>query len=163
MPTCFDLQWRTPTPSRGLPEDQRCSRWCIRLMAVVRFDDLDVPIRPKHSSSPFHELRQQRNADRGIGSTQYSHALCCPFHPLGRGSIKSGRPDEDGHRRPDCPIQTALERVRRREINDHVGMILTQDEAWISFDSFSDGPSHPAVRCDEGEANGLQVGAHLTV
>ena len=51
---------------RRLAEQQRGARRRVDLVAMVRLDDLDVPIVPEPLRRLAYQRRQQRDAERGV-------------------------------------------------------------------------------------------------
>ena len=67
--TAVDAQFgqrRPPPARRGLAKQDRGAGRSIDLVAVMRFDDLDIPVGAEARRCLAHQLREQRDTKRGI-------------------------------------------------------------------------------------------------
>ena len=74
--------------------------------------------------------------------------------------VEAGRPDQDRDAAGNRPVEAGLQPGRRREIDEHVAMILVDREAGIFGDCGGDRAAHPAVRSEKADADRLLVSAH---
>ncbi len=90
----------------------------IDLRAVVRIEDLDVELRRQRTRGGAHELREQRDADAGVGGDEHRHARCGGPRRRLRIGAEAGGADERRDPRPRAGGEVGGGRRGRREV-DH--------------------------------------------
>ena len=89
----------------------------------MHLDDLDIPLRPQPRGCLADEVRQQRNAEGGVAGLEHGDRV--------RGMIdgrvvalgKAGSANYNGNACADRRMEIGVERLRRREIDQHVAPV----------------------------------------
>ena len=73
---------------------------------------------------------------------------------------QAGSANQKRHRCRNRPIEAGSQRGGGGEIDQDVAMLIVQFEVRILRDGLLDGHTHSATRGEQGNADGLLVGAH---
>ena len=105
---------------RRFAQQQRGARWRIDFHAVVRLDDLDVPVLAQPAGGLAHQMGQQGDAERGVAGLQHGDALCGVIAQEVVALLKPGGADHDRHAGRARRVEIGLQRVGAGEIDQHV-------------------------------------------
>ena len=129
----------------------------------MRLADLDVPVGPEDLGGALDQLREQRDAKRGVRRAQDRDLARCFVDPLAGGLVEPGGADQDRDPGRNRAFKAGLERRSGGEVDEHVAMILVDQEARILSSRRGDRLAHAPVRGDQADPDRLLGGAHQPV
>ena len=127
----------------------------------MRFDNLDVPrLGAKQPGGALDEVGEQSDAERGVGRAQDGDVLRGGGDAAIGQFVEAGGADQQRDSGRDCAVEALLERGGGGEIDQNVAMIVIESETRILGDGEGDRLAHPPIGREQGDADGLLVGAH---
>ena len=131
---------------------------------MVDFDDLDIPIvGPEHARGALDQVGQHRNSKRCVGRNENWHDGRRVGDQLVMALGQAGRPDQDWNAGAHRLIEARPKPVGGGEVDQHVAMVIVDNDVIRGFDRGSDRPPHSAPRGVKRQAERLLVGAHGAV
>lgn len=89
-------------------------------MAMVHFDDFNIPILAEPLRRLLHQMRQHGDTQRGIAGLQHGNMLGRAIDQPVMALLKAGGADDDRDFGGDCGVQIGLQRNGRRKIDQHI-------------------------------------------
>ena len=90
---------------------------------MVHFHNFHVPVRTKPRRGLAHQMRQQRDAKRGVAGLQDGNRARGLVDRGVMAILEPGRADHQRDAGPDRGMQIGIERLRGREIDQYVARI----------------------------------------
>src|SRR5205085_5979633 len=110
---------------------------------MVHLHDLDVPVGSEARRRLLDQVAQQVDAERGVWRVDYCGRLCrLPDHRVMLG-LEAGGADEDWSAGRHCSLETGFERGRRGEVDQHIAMLLVDEETTVVVGGRGNGSAHP--------------------
>ena len=106
----------------GVAEQQGGARGGVDLVAMVHLGDFNVPIGPQPRRRFAHQFGEQGDTERDIARLQHRDFGCGDVDQRVMRWSKSGGADQDRRARLPCRGKRALQRCRRRKIDQHVSI-----------------------------------------
>jgi hypothetical protein len=117
------LEAHLPPARRCLAQQQRGARWRVHFHAVVRLDNLDVPVLAQPRRRFLHQVGQQRDAQRGIPGLEHGNRNRRRVDQPVVALFQPGGAHHDRLARMDRRVEIEFQRRRGREIHQHVARL----------------------------------------